>query len=191
MAKKTTAQEIATAQEIVADPATFETVARKRIAAALDCYRAEVTKAAADEPQSQEQLERVLEALTVLRYPESAWSADVAAMREFRKHQAVREAEELAQPGQLAQGKALVEEIKRLEKVLLEKRTEHRTLERRPMRMVSAVQRQEDLKRDRPHVFLPVDVVVERIVGNRPTLKAAMPSVANPQFVTPRVPAHS
>jgi hypothetical protein len=185
MAKKTTAPEIAT------DPATFETVARKRIAAALDCYRAEVTKAAGNEPQSQEQLERVLEALTVLRYPESAWAADVAAVREYRKHEAVRAAEELAQPDYIAQGKALAEEIKRLEKVLLEKRVEHRTIERRPMRMVSAVQRQEDLKRERPHVFLPADVVVERIVGNRPTLKATMPSVASPQFVFPRVPAHS
>lgn len=182
MAKKPTTSEPA------APPATFETVARARIATALDTYRAEVTRAADGHPQTQEQLERVLDALAVLRFPESAWTADVAAVREHRKHDANRVTEEAAQPRYAEEARALAEEIKAMERELKEKQAKLYGLNRRPMRMVAAVQRMEDLKRDRPHVFLPVEVVVERIVGARSTLKALVPGAAVTQSIASRAP---
>lgn len=173
-----------------ASPATFETVARARVSTALDTYRAEVARAADGQPQTQELLERVLDALVVLGLPESAWAGDVGAMREYRKHDANRDAEEQAQPRYAEEARVLAKEIEAMEKLLAEKKAHLFKLNRRPMRMVAAVQRQEDLKRERPHLFLPVEVAVERIVGARASLKALVPGAAAPQFV-PRVPALS
>jgi hypothetical protein len=154
---------------------TFDDIAHERIADALTTYRLAVGRAACGEALDKAELESVLDALAVLRLPESAWAADVAAMREHGKHEAIRVTEEAAQERYAAEAKRLAAHVEQMEKTLAAKKAELYSLNRRPMRLVACMQAQEDLRRNRPHVFHDADVVVGRIIAARPAPALSSP----------------
>ena len=147
---------------------TFDDIARERIAEALATYRREVGRAACGETLDKAELESVLDALAVLRLPESAYAADVAAMGEHRKHDAIRVTEEAAQEHYAAEAHRLAAEVEDMEKALAARKAELYSLQRRPMRLVASMQAQEALKRNRPHLFHAADEVIGRIMAARP-----------------------
>ena len=168
-------------------PVTFDAIARKRISESLSMYRDEVARAADGEPQTEKQLCRVIEVLAALGIPESEWAADVSATREFNTYEVRRIEEEDAQPAYHAEGKRLAAEIDEVEKRLKELKAQQYAVGRRPHRLVAAVQRLEELKRQRPHLFLPLDVATERRLAMR--ANAARSTSGIPSAST--VPAYS
>lgn len=157
MVTATTTRRSASKSDTPPAPATFAEVASAKMAATLTKYRAFVSRAAAGESLTPDELGQVLEALAYLRLPEYAWERDVSAQRDHTMTLAAIAKAEATKDADEKRLTVVTERIKQLDEELKSLRGEQYTLATvSPMTRVGHMQRQNELTANHPHLFMDV-----------------------------------
>lgn len=144
-----------------AAPATFEEIANRKMGDALAEYRTFVQRAAASEPLTDKELERVVELLAQMALPDMAWARDIETHRDHVAN-ANRESELAAMmPEAEARAAKSTRRLQELEQELKQLREQHyRDTTALPNKLISCGQRRNELAALNPHLFADISEAV-------------------------------
>lgn len=159
-------------------PATFDEIARTKMADTLTEYRTLVARCAGGEQLTSDELGRALELLAYMGLPDYAWHRDLKAQHEHTAN--VQSEAQLAADMPAAEVRA-AEATKRIEELEKELRTlreqQHRDVRGLPSRLVGYGQRRHELAALHPHLFAAVDDAARLRIADR---NKARPMPAEP-----------
>jgi hypothetical protein len=161
----------ATKKKAEQEPATFAEIASQRLTQQITAYRGYVARAAKGEKLSEEELEKVLEALDYLRLPQFAFERDTTAHREYESTAAVVAEMKRSSAAESEKARKLADRIKALEAELKAARHELYILtDAVDLRRVGHGQRLHELASLHPHLFLDLAEAVRLRQQARDTL---------------------
>lgn len=141
-------------------PPTFADIARKKIRAHLETYRALLRRHADGELLSEDDLSTVADTLEALGLPDWCWPRDLEALGRHAVVQAKFKAAVDAEPANRDRAVELTSEIESLQAKLLAKREELRRAQAGATKSTTYAQTLSQLAVEHPHVLGDIDTAV-------------------------------